>query len=111
VKTNFILANLFRFVVFVLFTFMVLVYVGLLVVLPLDVLAQVVRLLSVIGLPTILAMAGGLSALGYLGYQVYRMPELYRLVFDIGRQLVTFGRDQMRRFDPLIEAARGNTIA
>jgi hypothetical protein len=103
------MANVFKFVTFVLFTFMVLVYFGLLLLLPLDILAQLIKILSAIGLPTLIAAALSVGAVGYLGYTVYRMPELYRLVLDIGMELVSFGRAQLKRFDPLIEVARSET--
>jgi hypothetical protein len=96
-------------VTFVLFTFMVLVYFGFLLLLPLDILAQLIRILSAIGLPTAIAAVLSVGAVGYLGYVVYRMPDLHKLVIDIGMELVNFGRAQLKRFDPLIEVARSTT--
>lgn len=100
------LTTIFKFLTFVLFTFMVLVYFGLLLLLPLDVLTQLIRIFSGIGLPTFLAGLLSVGAVGYLGYMVSRMPQLYHLVLDIGIELISFGHSQLKRFDPLIEVAR-----
>ena len=108
-KLNLILAKVFQFVTFVLFTFMVLVYFGLMLILPLDVVAQVVRILMAIGFPAIIAAGVGIGVVGYLGYAVSRMPELYMLVFEIGRDLINFSHTQIKRFDPLIAAAKGQS--
>ncbi|MFO1418433.1 MAG: hypothetical protein U1E83_07150 [Methylotetracoccus sp.] len=103
---NLVMANVLKFAAFVLFTFMVLVYFGFLILLPLDVLTQLIKIFSAFGLPTVIAALLGAGGVGYLGYTVYRMPELCQLILDIGMQLVQFGLDQLKRFDPLIEAAR-----
>lgn len=112
-KTDMILAKVFKFITFVLFTFMTLVYVGVLLVLPLDVMFQIIRLFQGIGLPTVVSAALGISALGYLGYTLSRMPELYRILIDIGIELVTFGQAQIKRFDALIQqpASDSNSAA
>jgi hypothetical protein len=108
-KLNLILARVFQFVTFVLFTFMVLVYFGLMLVLPLDVVAQIIRILMGIGFPAILAAGVGIGAVAYLGYAVSKMPALYTLVLEIGRDLVDFSYAQIKRFDPLIAEASGET--
>lgn len=105
-KIELVLTNVFKFLTFVLFTFMVLVYFGFLLLLPLDILTQLIRIFSGIGFPTFLAGLMSIGAVGYLGYVIYRMPDLYKLVLDIGVELITFGHAQLKRFDPLIEAAR-----
>jgi hypothetical protein len=103
---NFLLTKLFQFVTFALFIFMTLVYFGVLLLLPLDFLFQVVRLLHSMGLPAPVSLPISGALLVYIGYQIYRMPDLYTLVIDIGRQLITFGHAQIKRFDPLIELTK-----
>lgn len=110
-KLNLILAKVFQFVIFVLFTFMALVYFGALLIVPLGVMAQPIKFFSAIGLPTVLSVIIGISILGYLGLAVSRMPELYKLVINIGVDLVSFGHAQIIRFDPLIEVAKGGKSA
>ncbi len=102
---NIILTKAFKFITFVMFTFMVLVYAGLLIIIPLDIMAQLIKLLHAVGLPTVIAVAAGIGVLGYLGFVVYRMPELYKLLLNIGVEIATFGNNQIKRFDALIEAS------
>lgn len=106
-KIELVLTSVFKFLTFVLFTFMVLVYFGFLLLLPLDILTQLIRIFSGIGLPTIVAGALSVGTVGYLGFVIYQMPHLYQLVLDIGVELIAFGHSQLKRFDPLIEVARG----
>lgn len=104
-KLDQILAKVFKFVTFVSFTFSALLYIGILLLLPLDILFQVTRLFHAIGLPTVLAGALGVAAVGYLGLQVSKMTALLDLIVDIGRQIVSFGHAQIKRCDTLIEQA------
>lgn len=103
-KINLILAYVFKFVTFVFFSFIILVYAGLLILLPLDIMFQVIRIFAGIGFPTVIAALVGIGALGYVGYKVYLAPSLYKLVFDVGYQLIEFTRFQLKRFDDLIAA-------
>jgi hypothetical protein len=103
-KLNIALTKIFKFITFVLFTFMALVYFGVLLIIPLDIMAQLIKLLHATGLPTVLAVAVGIAALGYLGWVVSRMPALYTLLFNIGIDIATFGNTQIKRFDALIES-------
>lgn len=96
-----ILLKGFKFIVFVLFTFITLMYFGVVLVLPLDVLFQMVRIFHAIGLPTAVAATLGIAAFGYLGYRVTQMSALCALVLDIGKQLICFGQTQLRRFDEI----------
>ena len=105
-KLEWILAKVLKFFTFVLFMFMVLVYFGFLLLLPLDILTQLIRIFSAIGLPTLAAAALGIGAVGWLGHRIYHMPQLYQLVIDIGMELIAFGQAQLRRFDPLIEDSK-----
>ena len=102
-KINLILAKVFKFITFVLFTFMALVYFGVLLIVPLDIMTQIIRLFHGIGLPTVIAAVLGIGGLAYLGLVVSRMPELYKLVIDVGVQLVSFGHAQIKRFDAVID--------
>jgi hypothetical protein len=97
------LVKVFKFVTFVFFTFTALLYVGVLVLLPLDVLFQVVRIFHALGLPTVIAAALGVGAVGYLGLTISRMPALCELAVDIGKEIVSFGHAQIKRCDALIE--------
>ena len=97
------LIKVFKFVTFVFFTLAALTYVGIILLLPLDILFQVVRIVHGIGLPTVLAWLVGLGALGYIGLAVSKMPAFCELILDIGRQLIDFAHSQIKRFDVLLE--------
>jgi len=99
------LAKVFKFVTFVFFTFTALLYIGVLLLLPLDILFQLIRLFHAVGFPTILSGCMGIALVGYIGLEVSRMPQLLELIVDIGRQLIEFGHSQIRRCDGLIEAS------
>lgn len=97
------LVKVFKFVTFVFFTLTALLYVGIILLLPLDVLFQLVRIFHAIGLPTVIAAALGIGAVGYLGLTIAKMPALCELIVDIGRQIVDFGHSQIKRCDTVIE--------
>ncbi|QSA96643.1 hypothetical protein [Methylococcus sp. EFPC2] len=107
-KLNLLLAKVLQFVTFVFFTIAVLVYFGLLLMLALAVLWYVTRILTLFGLPALLAVLAGIAALTYVSLAVSRQPRLYRLLWDLGLELITLGKTQIKRFDPLIEEARGD---
>lgn len=109
-KINLILARFFQFVVFVLFTFMALVYFGALLMVALAVLWYSVRIVSLLGSPVV-AVAAGLAVFGYAGWQISRMPALYMLIFEIGKDLATFGHAQIKRFDAIVAGAREGQAA
>jgi hypothetical protein len=102
-KLEHTIAKGFKFVTFVFFTFTTLVYIGVLLLVPLDVLFQLIRLFHAVGFPTIISGCMGVALVGYLGLEVSRMPQLLELIVDIGRQLVEFGHSQIRRCDALIQ--------
>jgi hypothetical protein len=104
-KLDQILVKAFKFITFVFFTFTVLLYFGVLLLLPLDVLFQVTRIFHAIGLPTIIAAGLGIGAVGYLGLTLSKMTELCALIVDVGKQMIEFGHTQIKRCDALIEDA------
>jgi hypothetical protein len=103
------LVKVFKFVTFVFFTFTSLLYFGVLLLLPLDILFQVVRIFHAIGLPTLISAAIGIGAVGYLGLAISKMPEFCGLVMDIGKQLIAFGHAQIKRWDALVEQSGEGT--
>lgn len=103
---NIALVKLFQFVTFVLFTFMVLVYFGTLILLPLDAFVLLKNLFSSVGLSGI-AWIIALLLVASAGFFVYKMPDLYRTVLNIGLDLVTFGRAQVKRFEDIAISVKG----
>jgi hypothetical protein len=108
-KLNLYLAKTFQSVTFVLLTFMALVYFGVLLLLALAVLWYTVKILGIFGLPILIRVPAGIAVLAFLGLKISRMPALYELIFNIGMGLVNYGKEQIHRFDPLIETEKGPT--
>ena len=98
-KVDTALIRVFQFVTFVLFTFMVLAYYGAMLLLPLTLLTQIIRLLSAIGLPGFIAGAAALGAVAYLANCLYQMPTLYKSIIDTGTELVKFGYEKIMQFE------------
>jgi len=105
-KFQLYLAKALKFITYVLFIFLTLLYACMLVVVPLVIFVDTIRVFAGVGLPTIAAVALGAGALGYVGYLLYRNPELYKLAVDIGFELARFGRTQTGRYDAIIEQAQ-----
>ncbi len=102
-KVNVALVRLLQFVVFVLFTFMVLAYFGALLLLPLDALSLLIKLLTAFGFNGVLAAIIGVPVVGYLGLIIYKTPGLVKILLDIGLDLVSTGKTRVDEFNKLAE--------
>lgn len=105
-NVNVALVRLLQFVVFVLFTFMVLAYFGAMVLLPLDVIALLIKLMSVIGLNGFIAAFVAVPLVGYLCLIVYKTPGLGKMVIDTGIDLVTTGKARVEAFNAIVDAVK-----
>ncbi|TAN51917.1 MAG: hypothetical protein EPN21_05340 [Methylococcaceae bacterium] len=99
---NIFLIRFLQFTTFALFLFAFLVYAFTFVLLPLAVLFQVTRLLHGIGLPVVIALLGAGGAVAYVGKTLWGMSTLCHLVWDIGMQIVTFGKAQLQRYEQVL---------
>ena len=103
-KINVALVRLLQFVVFVLFTFMVIAYFGAMVLLPLDAIVLLAKLLGVMGLPGMLAVVLAMPVVGYLCWIVYKTSDLCQMIMDTGVELVKTGKTKVEAFNPIAEA-------
>ena len=103
-KVNVVLVRLLQFVVFVAFTFMVIVYFGAMVLLPLDAIVLLIKLLGIFGLHGFIGALVAIPAVGYLCLSVYKMPELCKLVIDTGIELVKMGKAKVDAFNEIANA-------
>jgi len=101
-KVNVALVRLLQFVVFVLFTFMVIAYFGAMVLLPLDVIALLVKLLSFIGLHGFIAALLAIPAVGYLCLIVYKTPGLCGMIVETGVDLIKTGKARVEAFNAIV---------
>ncbi len=104
---NVALVRLLQFLVFALFTFMVLIYFGAIVLLPLDMVALLIKLLGVVGLNHFIGALVAVPAIGYLCLMVYKTPELVKMLIDTGIDLVTTGKSRVEAFNKIAETVKG----
>ena len=91
-----------QFVVFVLFTFIVLVYFGTLILLPLDVVVLISKLLG----GSLIGAIVALPVVAYLGKVVYSTPGLVALLIETGLELVNTGKQKVAAFGALAESVK-----
>jgi hypothetical protein len=103
---NVALVRLLQFVVFVLFTFFVLVYFGTMILLPLDLVVLLTKFLGFLGIGSVFGAILAVPVVAYLGKIVYSMPGLIRMIVDNGIDLVNVGKQRVEAFNKLVEAAR-----
>ncbi len=101
-KVNVALVRLLQFIVFVLFTFMVIAYFGAMVLLPLDAIAMLIKLLGVIGLHGFIGALLAIPAVGYLCLIVYKTPGLCTMVVETGVDLMTTGKTRVEAFNKIV---------
>jgi hypothetical protein len=105
-KINIALVRLLQFVVFVLFTFMVIAYFGAMVLLPLDAIALLIKLMGVIGLHGFIGALIAIPAVGYLCLMVYKTPGLCKMVVDTGVDLVITAKARVEAFNEIANAVK-----
>ena len=105
-KVNVGLVRLLQFVVFVLFTFIVIAYFGAMVLLPLDAIALLIKLLGVLGLHGFIGALIAIPTVGYLCLIVYKTPGLCKMVVDTGIDLVKTGKSRIEAFNGIVEAVK-----
>jgi len=96
------MVRLSQFVVFVLFTFMVLVYFGTLILLPLDVVVLISKLLG----GSLIGAIVALPVVAYLGKVVYNTPGLVGLLIEIGMDLVANGKQRIAAFNSIADSVK-----
>lgn len=103
---NVALVRLLQFVVFVLFTFIVLVYFGTMILLPLDMVVLMAKFLNVFGIGTLFGAIVAVPVVAYLGKIVYNTPGLIPMIIDNGIDLVNTGKQRVEAFNKFAEAAK-----
>ncbi|MBE0470559.1 MAG: hypothetical protein IBX55_13760 [Methyloprofundus sp.] len=105
-KINVALVRLIQFVVFVIFTFMVIAYFGAMVLIPLDALVMITKLLGLFGLNTFIGALIGLPIVGFLGKIVYQTPGLIAMVTETGIDLIKVGKDKVEAFNHIAASVK-----
>ena len=102
-KVNVGLVRLLQFVVFVLFTFMVLAYFGAMVLLPLSIVVALVKILSLVGLHGFIGALVAVPVAAYLVNIVYKTPGLCPLIVDTGVELVKTAKIKIEAFNDILK--------
>ena len=105
-KVNVALVRLLQFVVFVIFTFTVLIYFSAMVLLPLDAVAMLIKFFSLFGLNTLFGALIAIPVVSYLAMSVYKIPGLGKMVIDIGLDLVNTGKNRIEAFNVVVESVK-----
>ncbi|MGZ4977687.1 MAG: hypothetical protein ACXV8O_11065 [Methylobacter sp.] len=105
-KVNVALVRLLQFVVFVVSVFMVIVYFGAMVLLPLDAVVLLIKLMGVIGLNGFIAAFIAIPAVGYLGLMVYKTPGLCKMIVDAGVDMIKTSKTRIEAFNGIADAVK-----
>lgn len=105
-NVNLILIRFLQFVVFTLFTFIVLLYFGTLILLPLDLVVLITQFLGTFGIGSLFGAIIAVPVVGYLGKIVYSTPGLIALIIDSGIDLATTGKQRVDAFNKFAEAVK-----
>jgi len=103
---NVALVRLLQFVVFALYTFIVLVYFGTMILLPLDIVVLISKLLGVVGIGSLFGAIIAVPVVAYLGKIVYSTPGLIQMIIDNGIDLASTGKQRVAAFNKIVEAAK-----
>jgi hypothetical protein len=105
-KVNVAVVRLLQFVVFVVFTFVVIAYFGAMVLLPLDAIALLVKLMGVVGIHGFIGALIAIPAVGYLCLMVYKTPGLCKMIVDTGVDLIKIGKLKIEAFNEIVDAVK-----
>jgi hypothetical protein len=105
-KVNIAVVRLLQFVVFVVFTFVVIAYFGAMVLLPLDAISLLIKLMGVVGIHGFIGALIAIPAVGYLCLMVYKTPGLCKMVVDTGVDLVKIGKLKVEAFNEIVDAVK-----
>jgi len=105
-KVNVALVRLLQFVVFALFTFMVLVYFGAMILVPLDMVVLLIKAMGMVGIGGIVAAVVAVPVVGYLGMMVYKTPGLVDIILNTGLDLVKTGKEKVEAFNTIADSIK-----
>jgi hypothetical protein len=105
-KINVALVRLLQFLVFVIFTFTVLLYFSAMVLLPLDLVALLIKLLGLFGISSLIAAFIAIPVIGYLSFAAYKIPGLGKMIVDTGVDLINTGKARVEAFNEIAESIK-----
>jgi hypothetical protein len=105
-KVNVALVRLIQFIVFVIFTFTVLVYFSAMILLPLAAVALLIKPFALFGLNTLIGALIAIPAVAYLSLSAYNIPGLLKMMIDTGIDLVNSGKARVEAFNQILETVK-----
>lgn len=105
-KVNVALVRIIQFIVFAVFTFVVMAYFGAMVLLPLDAIAILVKLLGAIGIHGFIGALVAIPAVGYLCLMIYKTPGLVNMIVETGLDLVKTGKVKVDAFNAIVDEVK-----
>ena len=105
-KINVALVRLLQFVVFALFTFMVLAYFGAMILVPLDMVVLLIKVMGIVGIGGIIAAVIAIPVVGYLGMMVYKTPGLVDTIVNTGLDLIKTGKEKVESFNKIADSIK-----
>jgi hypothetical protein len=106
-KVNVAVVRLIQFVVFVVFTFIVMAYFGAIILLPLDAVSLLIKLMAVVGIHGFIGAFIAVPAVGYLVFMAYKTPGLGQMIIDTGLDLVATGKAKVEAFNAIASEVKG----
>lgn len=106
-KVNVAVVRLIQFVVFVVFTFIVMAYFGAIILLPLDAISLLIKLMGVVGLHGFIGALIAVPAVGYLVLMAYKTPGLSKIIIETGLDLVATGKAKVEAFNAIASDVKG----
>ena len=107
-QLNVVLVRIVQFAIFTVFTFMVLAYLGTLLLLPLDGIVMLSGLLTFLGMPGFSASVIAIAVVGYLVYVLYKTPGLGQTLFDIGIDLIMTAYARIVSFEQVVASVKAS---
>ncbi len=106
INIDLILIRFFQFILFTVFVFIVIVYFTTLLLIPLDLMFQLQRVLVFIGIPAILSVLATTGLVAYAGYTLWKKPEIWRLLLDVGMSLFNMAVERVKEMEKMAIAAK-----
>ncbi|NOQ34997.1 MAG: hypothetical protein GQ569_03785 [Methylococcaceae bacterium] len=106
-KIDVALVRWLQFIVFVIFTFAVLVYFSAMVLLPLELVALLIKLFGVFGVSSLISALIAIPIVGYLTFSAYKIPALGKMIVDTGVDLVNIGKARIEAFNEIADSVKG----
>ncbi|WP_394754756.1 hypothetical protein [Crenothrix sp.] len=106
-KVNVAVVRLIQFVVFVVFTFIVMAYFGAIILLPLDAISLLIKLMGAVGLHGFIGALIAVPAVGYLVLMAYKTPGLNKMIIETGLDLISTGKAKVEAFNAIASDVKG----